>query len=260
MKLQVLLATMNQADHSVLDSINLKTSAVVVNQSDEFKYETLKHEGEDILFMTLPERGVGLSRNTSLMRADADIVLFADENVVYDDKYEDVVLGAFREMPHADMIVFNVPIDDPERKTYTISRRHRVRRYNSLRYGAVRMAVRLSAIKKAGLSFSLLFGGGAKYSSGEDSIFIYQAIARGLKVYAVPESIGRVRVHESTWFKGYTDRFFQDKGALFRALSPRLHSLLSLQFVLRKKRLMSEGRSTAAMLSLMKKGADEYGH
>ena len=35
----------------------------------------------------LNERGIGLSRNTALMRATADIILFADEDVTYKDGY-----------------------------------------------------------------------------------------------------------------------------------------------------------------------------
>lgn len=255
MKLQVLLSTMHQKDHKILNAINLQTPAIVVNQADRFDYEKIEHRGNDALFITLPERGVGLSRNTALMRADADIVVFADESVVYDDNYERLILGEFEKNPKADMIVFNVPIDDPSRKTYTIRKRHRVRRYNSLRYGAVRMAVKLEYVKSKNLAFSLLFGGGAKYQSGEDSIFIYNALQKGLKVYAVPETIGHVKEHKSTWFKGYDDKFFIDKGALFKALSANLYHILILQFTFRKKETMGQDRSIRNMLILMYKGA-----
>lgn len=257
-KLQVLLSTMNQTDHSVLDSINLQSSAIVVNQADRFNYEEIKHKDKDVLFMTLPERGVGLSRNTALMRASADIILFSDQNVIYDNDYEKVITDAFKRLPNADMLIFNVPIDDPERKTYNITKASRVRRHSSLRYGAVRIAVKLNAVKQTNLSFSLLFGGGAKYSSGEDNMFIYNAIQRGLKVYAVPARIGKVRQHKSTWFNGFTDKFFIDKGALFRALSPKMYHLLLLQFALRKKRSMGKGRNTLEILRLMNRGAHEY--
>ena len=34
------------------------------------------YNGHQILWMSLNERGIGLSRNTALMRATADIILF----------------------------------------------------------------------------------------------------------------------------------------------------------------------------------------
>lgn len=258
MKLQVLLSVMNQTDHSILGSINLQTSAVVVNQSDEFKYEEIEYRGSDVLFITLPERGVGLSRNTALMRADADIVITADDDVQYVDGYEQKIIDEFKKNPEADMIVFNVLSDNPDRPSYEIKKPGRVRKYNSLRYGTYRMAFRTDSIRREDIYFSLLFGGGAKYSSGEDSLFIYTAIKRGLKVYKSTERIGSVAQSESTWFEGYTDKFFRDKGALFRALSPRFYVLLILQFVLRKKRSMGDGRSVVAILRLMHEGAKEF--
>ena len=38
----------------------------------------------------------------------------------------------------------------------------------------------------AHITFSLLFGGGAKYSNGEDSLFLKDCLKYGLVVYAVP--------------------------------------------------------------------------
>ena len=85
MTLQVLVATMHQKDHSLLERMNIQCDAIVINQCDRDEIERFQFRGHDILWMSLKERGVGLSRNTALMRATADILLFADDDVVYND-------------------------------------------------------------------------------------------------------------------------------------------------------------------------------
>lgn len=76
MTLQVLVATMHQTDHSLLEKMNIQSDAIVVNQCNRNEVERFMYNGHQILWMSLNERGIGLSRNTALMRATADIILF----------------------------------------------------------------------------------------------------------------------------------------------------------------------------------------
>lgn len=43
------------------------------------------YKGNEVIMYTWNERGVGLNRNNLIMRADAEIVLFADDDVIYDE-------------------------------------------------------------------------------------------------------------------------------------------------------------------------------
>ncbi|MGP4105992.1 glycosyltransferase family A protein [Virgibacillus sp. L01] len=257
MKLQVLVSTMHQTDHNLLEKINIKSDAIVINQCDRNEVEEFNHNGNDIKFMSLAERGVGISRNSALMRATADICLFADDDVTYVDNYPKLILEAFQQQPDADMIVFNVPSTNHDRPFKRIKQKGRVRWFNSLKYGTIRMAIKTESIKKENIYFSLLFGGGAKYGSGEDSLFIFDAIKSGLKVYADPAVIGKVSQEESTWFKGYTDKYFFDKGALYACLSKSWSKLLALQFVIRHKEMFRNEKHWLDAYKLMVKGMKE---
>ena len=214
MTLQVLVATMNQKNHSLLEKMNIQCDAIVINQCDRNEVERFTYNGHEILWMSLNERGIGLSRNTALMRATADIVLFADEDVKYKDGYVQMIESAFKNNQSADMLLFDLEavgnVKHPE-KPYIF---RRVKWYNSMHYGAVHFACRREKLFSRGLSFNLLFGGGAKYSCGEDSIFLASALKSGLKVWTVPGHIGFVTHGDSTWFNGYTDKYFYDKGIL----------------------------------------------
>lgn len=96
---------------------------------------------------------------------------------MYEDGYEAAVLAEFERNPRADMIIFNIEVEE-ERRTYHITERKPVRWYNCGRYGAVSFAVRRESLLQSGITFSLLFGGGAKYSNGEDSLFLTEFIKK----------------------------------------------------------------------------------
>lgn len=104
------------------------------------------------------------------------------------------------------MIIFNIEVEE-SRRTYHITERKRVHWYNCGRYGAVSFAVRRDSLLASGSTFSLLFGGGAKYSNGEDSLFLTEFIQKGYKVYTAPVTIGREEAGDSTWFHGYNEKF-----------------------------------------------------
>lgn len=251
------MSVMNQKDHSIIKTSNINSDIIVVNQSDENRVEEFEYKNHAVKFMTFNERGVGLSRNTALMRADADIVLFADDDVTYHDGYADKIIAAFQNNPSADIIMFNLSSTNNERPSGDHVSRKRVRKYNSLKYGTYRMAGRLDSLRNKNLNFSLLFGGGAKYSSGEDSLFIFSALNSGLKIIAEPISIGEVSHQESTWFSGYSDKFFYDKGVLYSHLSRHFAKLLCLQFILRKYATFNTKTPRVKLLKQMLNGVKD---
>ncbi|TQR12716.1 glycosyltransferase family A protein [Psychrobacillus soli] len=258
MNLQVLVSTMYQDDHSLLEKMNIQSDAIFINQCNKNDFQNFVYKGNEIKFLSFAERGIGLSRNNALMRATADICLFADDDVTYVDNYKDIIINAFKSNPKANIIVFNVQSTNPEREEYIIHDEKRLRFYNCLRYGTFRVAIRTESLRKKNIYFSLLFGGGAKYGSGEDSILIMDSLKKGLKIYASPEKIGTVTHKESTWFNGYTDKFFIDKGALFYNISRRWASLLSLQFVIRKRSLFKDDKKILEAFKLLIKGIRNY--
>lgn len=234
MRMQLLVAAMNAEPLRLAEEMHLDSDAVIVNQTDRYDYEELTYKGHTVRFFSMAERGVGLSRNHALLRADAEISLFADEDIVYVPGYEKKVLDAFAEHPDADMLLFNVQAM-PGRETYHIETFSRVHLYNCGRYPTYSMAVRTAAVHRRNITFSLLFGGGAKYSNGEDSLFIRECIKKGMKVYAVPIRIGAERERESTWFKGFHEKFFYDRGVLYHYLYGRLKKPMAIRFLLKHK-------------------------
>lgn len=228
---QVLVSAVNKEPRGLAEEMHIETDAVIINQCDHYDVESFCHKNRKIRVFHMAERGVGLSRNTALMRADGDICLFSDQDIVYEEDYEQKILQAYEKCPLADMIVFNIEVGK-ERRTYHNTEKKRVRWYNCGRYGAVSFAVRREKLLESGVTFSLLFGGGAKYSAGEDSLFLKQFMDKGYKVYASPVTIGREKEGDSTWFSGYHEKFFYDRGVLYHFLYGHLAKLWAMRFLL----------------------------
>ena len=237
-RVQVLVAAMHQNDHSLLEKLNIQSDAIVGNQCD---YNSIEHftwgeSNNNITYLNLNERGVGLNRNNALMRATGEFCIFADDDMTYIDGYPQIVETCFDENKDADVIVFNIKENKPTR--YIIKKFHRVRWYNFLRYGAVRIAIRRKKVFEQGILFNLCFGGGTEHSAGEDILFLSECLRKGLHIYAAPEGIARLNDNrESTWFQGYTDKFFMDKGFLYSILSKKLKRMLCLQDSIRHEKL-----------------------
>lgn len=253
---QVLIAAVNQEPEKLIRQMNIQSGAILVNQCEQYKTETISLTNGKIQVFHMAERGVGLSRNTALMRATGDICLFSDQDIIYEDGYEEAMLREFEQHPEADMIVFNIQVGK-ERQTYHNGQWKKVHWYNCGRYGAVSFAIRREKLLESGVTFSLLFGGGAKYSAGEDSLFIKQFMDKGYQVYASPVTIGRESEGESTWFEGYTEKFFFDRGVLYHFLYGRLAKPWAFRFLLAHKEKMCRDYSVRQAYEIMKRGIRE---
>jgi len=233
MNVQVLVATMHQRDHTLLQKMNIQSHVIVGNQCDYNSVETFNYNGNKAVYLNFAERGVGLNRNNALMRADGDVCLFADDDIIYKDDYVEIVLNAFRNYPKADVIIFNLKEAKPTR--YIIKTPTKINYLNYLRYGTARVAVRLESIKLNGIFFNQCFGGGTEHCHGEDNIFLAACLKCKLKIYADPAYIAELtEERESTWNTGFDEKYLCDQGSLYKAISRRWWKLLCLQDALRR--------------------------
>ncbi len=256
MTIQTLVSGVQLNISEAADKMNLQTDSIVINQCDENSYAEYDYKGHNIRCYSFNERGVGLSRNNALMRATADIILFSDEDIVYEEGYADKIIKAYEEYPDADMLLFNIDVE-ADRATYHTTVPSRVHRWNCGRYPTYSFSCRRESIHKANVTFNLLFGGGARYSNGEDSLFIDECLRKGLKIYALPVLLGREVKRPSTWFNGYNDKFFYDRGVLYKYLYGRLAKAMAYRFLYKHKSVMLTEKTFKEAYALMKKGIKE---
>lgn len=251
MELEVLVATMQQSDISLAEKMNIQTAAVIANQCERGAYDE-SADGK-VRMISTKTKGVGINRNLALQVAKGDILLFADDDIVYYDGQLQGVLDAFRKFPDADVIFFG--IDMTRNGEVFDKRRNKVQRvhlWNSLRYGAARMAIRREAVIRNRLAFSTLFGGGCIYGSGEDTILIRDCFRAGLRVYSHDYVLGRCAKDTSSWFSGFHGKYFYDRGAMVACAFPAAKHLLKWYFAIKSSR--KTGISLKEILGHMNQG------
>ena len=248
MRLEVLVSAVNIGKKD-LKAMNTSSDVIVVNQCQKNSSEVW----ENFKIFSYNERGTARSRNRGLSKCTGDIVLLCDDDVVYDGEYEKNILAEFKKHPEADIIVFNTK--SPNRKTKDNKNWHRIRFYNVQRYASTRVAFRRR--KLADIKFNEMFGPGAKYEHGEDTIFLVDALKAGKKLYASPINIATVSHSKSSWFHGYNKKYFFDKGALFTEINCGFRYFLILQYLVRHREVWGK-MGFIESYKTMKNGAKDY--
>ena len=216
-KFEVLMAVMHQKDFSIAYKTKVKSDLLIINQCDEEKYEEIEVDGHTWRMIYTKERGSHFSRQMALDNARGEICLFCDDDEVYVDDYVDIVLNAYKELPKASAIVFNVKrINYKMKKTYyTITKKRLAPRYRA--YATSMLSIKLADIRKKGVRMSEIFGSGSVWGGGEDSLFESDIRNSGLKLYEYPSEIATVDYGGgSAWFNGYTEKYFYNLGAFIQ--------------------------------------------
>ena len=258
MTLQVIVATMNQTDYSLLDRMNIQSDAIVCNQCDKMGCQEFEYKGHHIKWLSFAERGVGLNRNNGLMRATADIVLFADDDVIYHDGYVERIMQYYESNPCADVVLFNFAEQRNDGTVrYRVRKDKRVYKKGITSFGAICISAKRDKLHFQNIAFHLQFGGGAQYSCGEDTLFLQECCKKKLRIYTTQKILGFFSRHESSWFRGYTDKFFYDKGVLYLLINRRLANVFALYHCLKHKALYREYGWKRAF-SQMRKGISDF--
>ena len=257
-RVEVLVAAMGQQDLTLYEKMNLRCDCLIANQCGEEGYREQTGPGGTVRMISSDTVGVGRNRNIALENARGEILLFADDDVRYYDGELKAVAAAFEELPDADVIAFGM---DMTRQGQLSARRSepckRRRVWNSMRFGACRIAVRRESVAHNSLRFTELFGGGCIYGSGEDSIFLRDCFRKGLKVYSHPYVLGTCARDHSSWFTAYGEKMFFDRGAMLACAFPRGKHLIKWHFARKLKK--ASGISLWKIIRWMDRGIRAFG-
>lgn len=215
LKLEILMSVMHQTDFSIVDKTKVTGDAIIINQCNDSGYKEYALENGCLWRMiSVTDRGLAKSRNLGIENATGDIILLCDDDELLAEGYSDIILNAYKEIPDADAMVFNVNrINNPmKKKYYRITKIKKAPFYRG--YGSVMLTFRLSSIKKHNIKMCEKFGAGTSWGGGEDSLFEDDIRKCGLKMYEYPATIATIDYgNGSTWFKGYREEAFYNEGA-----------------------------------------------
>ncbi len=258
MKLEVLISTMHQTDMSIFKRMNIRSDALAINQCDrEYREDTIKSGENTLKMISIRDRGLSKSRNLAIENSNADICVLADDDLVYADNYPDIIKSSYFIYPDADIIAFRVPSLNRDRPT-SVLESSSVGFLKSMRLCSFQLTFRRKSIVENNIRFNTLFGAGARYSCGEENIWLSDCLKSGLEIRFESEQIATVCHRDSTWFHGFDDALFNAKGAMFYAMKKELWLPLILQYAVRKRRLYKNNLSFFRALGAMFNGRSDY--
>ena len=214
MKLEVLMSAMHQKDFSIAYRSKIDSDLLIINQCDENRYDEIEVNGHTWRMISTTERGASRSRNMALDNARGDICLLADDDEELTDGYADHIMRAYETLPDATAIAFNLNrINYSMKKTYYRIEKIRVAPlYRN--YGNPMFSFCLVDIKQHNIRFNEKFGSGTPWGGGEDSLFQDDIRKKKMKIYEHPFEIATIDYScGSSWFHGYTEKYFYNLGA-----------------------------------------------
>lgn len=258
MRMEVLIATMKRNSIAFLDSMNIQTDSVIINQLGDIHMNDNIYQGNTVLVENSSEIGLSKSRNLALKLSTADICLIADDDIKYVSGYEKIILNAYNDYPEADIIAFKVDRVGGERNKAFRSNVHWENRLSLFKISSVEITLKKSSIEDKKLQFNENIGAGTKFGQGEESVFLTEAYNYGLRILYLPIKIGETDISESSWFTGYDKNFFKAKGVSFYLMSPKGYIFLYIQFIFRKFGMYRKKINPFSAFLAMLEGKHEY--
>lgn len=254
MKLEILLSCMFQNDGKLIEKSHITGDAIIINQCDEEKYQEYQTPNGVAKVYSTTERGLTKSRNMAIKKSTADVCMLCDDDEVFVADYAEKILNAYKEIPLADVIIFKM-IDRPTRFGDEIKQ---LKFPQTMQVSSWQISFKRESLIKNGVSFDELLGAGTGNGAEEELKFLTDCEKSGLKIYYYPIEIASVGQTQSTWFKGFTEQFFIDRGATTRyILGLPLASLYAFYYILKKRNEYSAQISPFKALKAIFKGMAE---
>lgn len=228
---------------------------LVIDQVAAADARTPERAPEHAKVFCYQETGLAKSRNAALARASGEICLFSDDDIVFLEDARETIARAFAAHPAADIITFQarIPTGAPF-KTYPTKPKWLGRR-TIMRVTSWEIAFRRRAILAAGLTFDERFGLGARFPTGEENIFLRDALGCGLKILYVPQPIV-IHPAQSSGSDFTDETIIMAKGAMFYRMFGRPAHWINALFAWKKS--PASPFSARAFYRLMSAGMKQY--
>lgn len=245
MKLEVLVSCMHKEDMDIISDSRITGSAVVINQCSKEDYDELKTKSGLARMYSVKDRGLTKSRNMAIEKSCGDICLLCDDDEVFKKDYEQKIVSAYEQLPDADIIIFKMA----DRKPSFPDKVMRLKFPKIMKVSSWQISFKRQSLIDSGVRFDELLGAGTGNGAEEELKFLKDSLGAKLRIYYVPSEIALVGQESSTWFTGFNEKFFRDRGNTTRyILGLPLSLIYAFYYVVRKRNMYKKNIGTFAAL------------
>ena len=253
-KTEILLSCMFLSDSKeMIKRSHITSDTVIINQCDEENYKEENICNALLRTFSVTDRGLTKSRNLAISKSQADICIICDDDEIFNEGYEKAVLSAYDALPDADIIIFDM-VDRPLKWGNSIKRLGYI---DLMSVSSWQITFRREKLLASGVLFDENMGAGSGNGAEEEFRFLTQRRKAKLRIYHYPFRLASVAQTQSTWFKGFDEEFFVNRGNTTRYIMGLPLSVLYAAYYAFAKRKQLSGMSMLRAFSYTVKGIKE---
>lgn len=253
-KTEILLSCMFLSDSKeMIKRSHITSDTVIINQCDEENYKEENICNALLRTFSVTDRGLTKSRNLAISKSQADICIICDDDEIFNEGYEKAVLSAYDALPDADIIIFDM-VDRPLKWGNSIKRLGYI---DLMSVSSWQITFRREKLLASGVLFDENMGAGSGNGAEEEFRFLTQCRKAKLRIYHYPFRLASVAQTQSTWFKGFDEEFFVNRGNTTRYIMGLPLSVLYAAYYAFAKRKQLSDMSMLRAFSYTVKGIKE---
>ncbi len=253
-KTEILLSCMFLSDSKeMIKRSHITSDTVIINQCDEENYKEENICNALLRTFSVTDRGLTKSRNLAISKSQADICIICDDDEIFNEGYEKAVSSAYDALPDADIIIFDM-VDRPLKWGNSIKRLGYI---DLMSVSSWQITFRREKLLASGVLFDENMGAGSGNGAEEEFRFLTQCRKAKLRIYHYPFRLASVAQTQSTWFKGFDEEFFVNRGNTTRYIMGLPLSVLYAAYYAFAKRKQLSGMSMSRAFSYTVKGIKE---
>lgn len=189
--IQILIATMNRTNFDFLDAMFVFSDfsnfdLLIINQTSQDKQ--LISNLENVKVVNSFNTGLSKSRNLAIELATKSLLIFTDDDVVFQSGFESHILKAFNSDDKHDGFRFEFLNGKGNfAKKYPKHFEEKLSQFEILNTSSVELVFKRNSINRVNLKFDENFGLGTNFAMGEEAIFVAEAVKKGLNIGFFPE-------------------------------------------------------------------------
>ncbi|HFI0140765.1 TPA: glycosyltransferase [Streptococcus suis] len=246
--LQVCISTMNSTYDDFKDLIKKIPNILIINQCPNQLDGSIKKKYFDNgIWIDYDEIGLSKSRNLALKEATSKYIYLTDDDIDISDNFYNHLQEILTKNDY-DFYAFIVEGKNRKFKNdkpYS----YEINKLDSIKFSSVQLIFKRKFLIDNSIFFDENFGTGAFYRMGEENILLIDVLKKGAKGKYFPIKIANVYLGESSWFKGFNQKYFFDRGATYFRMFGYNSYLLCVLFCISKRNKYKDNISIISAIS-----------